>query len=118
MDLMPRAHFDAISAQLSDEGIKTELSESLRQPKLPDGYYRINPQGKKLDDMFQFISKGFDSKVQVVTFNEKVPFYKENRPLSAVVRRSGVGDNRLLVDGDDRLDGVAPVVVVEGEDAV
>ena len=77
------------------------------------GYYRINPQGKTLDEMFTHISDIFDSKVQAVPFNEIVHFYKGNQPLSVVVWRSDVGDRRLDVDGDDRLGDVAPAVVVE-----
>ena len=77
------------------------------------GYYRINPQGKTLDEMFTFISKDFDSKVQAVPFNERASFWKGNQPLSVVVGRPGVYDGRLYIFGYDRLDSVAPVVVVD-----
>ena len=189
LDLMPRAHFDAISAQLSDACIKTELRESLRHPKslslpkvieqeehdyadyqrsgeiakehngnrirlerLPellndpdfiksiedtesykryghawfwtdtvgtylDGHYRINPKAKTLDEMFQFISKEFDSKVEAVPFNKRAYFSKGNQPLSVEVRRSDVYW-RLGVVGYYWLGIVAPLAVVAGEDAV
>ena len=68
--------------------------------------------------MFTFISKKFDSKVQAVPFNERAYFRKGNRPLYVVVGRSDVSDGRLVVSGDYGLDSVAPVVVVEGKDAV
>ena len=77
------------------------------------GYYKINPQGKTLDEMFTFISKEFDSKVQAVPFNERAYFYKGNQPLSVLVWRSDVYFRRLYVYGYFRLDNVAPVVVVE-----
>ncbi|MDE1833930.1 MAG: hypothetical protein KGH64_01180 [Candidatus Micrarchaeota archaeon] len=77
------------------------------------GYYRINPQGKTLDEMFTFISDSFDRKVEKVPFKERAYFWKGNRPLSVGVWRSGVDGGRLGVDGYDRLDVVAPVVVVE-----
>ncbi|MDE1768144.1 MAG: hypothetical protein KGH64_01900 [Candidatus Micrarchaeota archaeon] len=77
------------------------------------GYYKINPQGKTLDEMFTFISKEFDSKVQAVPFNERAYFYKGNQPLSVAVGGSDVYGRRLFVDGDGRLVSVAPVVVVE-----
>ena len=76
------------------------------------GYYRINPQGKTLDEMFTFISKDFDSKVQAVPFNERVYFYKGNQPLAVDVLRSDVNRERLYVDGF-RPDIAAPVVVVD-----
>ena len=77
------------------------------------GYYKINPKGKTLDEMFEFISKEFDSKVRAVPFNERAYFWKGSQPLSVDVRRSDVDNGRLGVDGDGRLDDVAPVVVVE-----
>jgi hypothetical protein len=76
------------------------------------GYYKINPKGKTLDEMFTFISKDFDRKVEAVPFNERAYFYKGSKPLSVVVGRSDVL-RRLDVDGYDGLDLVAPVVVVE-----
>ena len=78
-----------------------------------NGYYRRNPQGKTLDEMFTFISDGFDRKVEKVPFNERASFWKGNRPLSVVVGRPGVYDGRLYIFGYDRLDSVAPVVVVD-----
>ncbi|MDE1768785.1 MAG: hypothetical protein KGH64_05105 [Candidatus Micrarchaeota archaeon] len=77
------------------------------------GYYRINPQGKTLDEMFTFISDSFDRKVEKVPFNERAYFWKGNQPLSVNVGRSGVGGGRLYVDGVNGLVSVAPVVVVE-----
>ena len=79
---------------------------------LSGGYYRINPQGKTLDEMFTFISKEFDSKVQAVPFNERARFYKGNQPLAVDVLRSDVNCERLYVDGF-RPDIAAPVVVVD-----
>ncbi len=77
------------------------------------GYYKINPKGKTLDEMFTFISKEWDRDVEKVPFNERACFWKGSQPLSVRVRRSGILDRRLVVCGFDRLDDVAPVVVVE-----
>ena len=78
-----------------------------------NGYYRINPQGKTLDEMFIFISNEFDSKVKAVPLNESTYFLKGNRPLSFCISRSGVGLRRLDINGYKGLGIVAPVVVVD-----
>ncbi|MDE1859011.1 MAG: hypothetical protein KGH67_00605 [Candidatus Micrarchaeota archaeon] len=82
------------------------------------GYYRINPQGKTLDEMFTFVSDSIDRNVEKVPFNERAYFWKGPLPLSVVVRRSGVYFGRLNVVGYYRLDNVAPVVVVEQAQAL
>ncbi len=77
-----------------------------------NGYYRINPQGKTLDEIFTLISDRFDRKIENVPFNERSYFYKGNQHLSVDVGGlDGVG--RLYVSGNGRLGDVAPVVVVE-----
>jgi hypothetical protein len=80
-----------------------------------DGLYRMNPQGKTLDEMFTFISDSFDRNVEKIPFNERARFWKGNRPLSVYVGGSNVFDMRLYVYGYNyefnNLD--VPVVVVE-----
>ena len=78
-----------------------------------NGYYRINPQGKSLDDMFRFISASLDTKAKEVPFNERAYFWIGNYPLSVGIRGSDSDYGRLVVYGDDGLDNAAPVVVVD-----
>ncbi len=73
-------------------------------------YHRITSQG------FEFISNNYDAAVKKVPHNELAYFYKGSNYLSVGVRRSDVDYGRLLVDGFDGLDGVAPVVVVDNQD--
>ena len=77
-----------------------------------DGFYRMNPQGKTLDEIFTFISDIFDEKVEKIPHNERARFWKGNWPLSVNVRRSDIDVRRLIV-GDLSPSFVAPVVVVE-----
>ena len=81
-----------------------------------DGFYRTNPQGKTLDEMFTFISDSFDEKVEKIPFNERARFWKGNWPLSVNVRRSDFNVRRLFVVGY-RLDLLALVVVVDQDQA-
>lgn len=77
------------------------------------GYYRINPQGKTLDEMFTPISESFDRMVEKVPFDKLAYFWDGDQPLSVHVRRWVIDLRRLNVYGHYWLDGVAPVVVVE-----
>ena len=77
-----------------------------------DGYYRMNPQGKTLDEMFTFISNIFDEKVEKIPHNERARFWKGYWHLSVNVNRSDIDVRRLIV-GDLSPSRVAPVVVVE-----
>ncbi len=81
-----------------------------------DGFYRMNPQGKTLDEIFTFISDIFDEKVEKIPHNERARFWKGNWPLSVNVRRSDIDVRRLIV-GDFRPSFVAPVVVVDQDQA-
>lgn len=54
-----------------------------------NGYYRMNPQEKGLDEMFTFISEEFDSKVNAVFLDSIAHFRKGNQPLLVVVGREG-----------------------------
>ena len=78
------------------------------------GHYRMNPQGKTLDEMFTFISDSFDEKVEKIPFNERAYFLIEDWPLYVIVNRSGVGKERLYVYGEEfNTVNVLMVVVVD-----
>ncbi len=82
------------------------------------GHYRMNPQGKTLDEMFTFISDSFDEKVEKIPFNERAYFLIEDWPLYVIVNRSGVGKERLYVYGEEfNTVNVLMVVVVDQDQA-
>ncbi len=81
-----------------------------------EGYYRMNPQGKTLDEMFTFISNSPDRKVKKIPFNERAKFWKGNQPLFVFVRRPDIDVRRLIV-GNFSPSFVAPVVVVDQDQA-
>ena len=80
-----------------------------------NGYYRMNPQGKTLDEMFTFISRLFDSEVKKVPSNEILYFKKTDLPLAVeVFSKVSFLHARLEVSGDGFWPySTAPLVVVE-----
>lgn len=77
------------------------------------GYYRIMPAGTQGEDRFQFVSGDYHEALKKVPKEELAHFFKGSNYLSVIVWRPGVNVGRVGVNGDDRLDDAASVVVVE-----
>ena len=80
------------------------------------GYYRRNPNGKTLEEMFQFIAKGWKTVKEMRDKKEIKPdeisyFFKCKRALSVSVK--GPGWWRLSIGAVKTLGAAAPVVIVE-----